>query len=174
MISFVTQDTFLFNDTLLENIRYGNPSATEKQVKEAADQAHCTDFISKLKEGFNTKIGDRGVCLSGGERQRVAIARAILKGSPILVLDEATSSLDSQSESIVQNAMEGLIRGKTTFMVAHRLSTIRKANRIFVVENGRIQESGTHDSLIKSQGIYYQFFERQRGTYHQTTVVEAT
>jgi subfamily B ATP-binding cassette protein MsbA len=174
MISFVTQDTFLFNDTLLENIRYGNPSATEKQVKEAADQAHCTDFISKLKEGFNTKIGDRGVCLSGGERQRVAIARAILKGSPILVLDEATSSLDSQSESIVQTAMEGLIRGKTTFMVAHRLSTIRKANRIFVVENGRIQESGTHDSLIKSQGIYYQFFERQRGTYHQTTVVETT
>jgi subfamily B ATP-binding cassette protein MsbA len=174
LISFVTQDTFLFNDSLLENIRYGNPSATEKQVKEAADQAHCTDFISKLKEGFNTKIGDRGVCLSGGERQRVAIARAILKNSPILVLDEATSSLDSQSESIVQTAMEGLIQGKTTFMVAHRLSTIRKANRIFVVENGRIQESGTHDSLIKSQGIYYQFFERQRGTYHQTTVAETT
>lgn len=171
LISFVTQDTFLFNDTLFENIKYGNPHATEKQVKEAADQAHCTDFISKLREGFNTKIGDRGVCLSGGERQRVAIARAILKGSPILVLDEATSSLDSQSEAIVQNAMEELIQGKTTFMVAHRLSTIRKANRIFVVENGKIQESGTHESLIKSQGIYYQFFERQRGTYEQTTDV---
>jgi subfamily B ATP-binding cassette protein MsbA len=171
LISFVTQDTFLFNDTLFENIKYGNPSATDKQVKEAADQAHCTDFIVKLREGFNTKIGDRGVCLSGGERQRVAIARAILKDSPILVLDEATSSLDSQSEAIVQNAMEELIQGKTTFMVAHRLSTIRKANRIFVVEDGKIQESGTHESLIQSQGIYYQFFERQRGTYEETTVV---
>ncbi len=164
LISFVTQDTFLFNDTLFENIHYGNPSATKREVELAAEQAHCTDFINRLKEGFNTRIGDRGVCLSGGERQRVAIARAILKGAPILVLDEATSSLDSQSEALVQRAMEELSIGKTTLMVAHRLSTVRKANRIFVVEQGRIQESGTHDSLIKAKGIYHQFYQRQQGT----------
>ncbi len=167
LISFVTQDTFLFNDSLLENIRYGNPNATEKEVKLAAEQAHCIDFISKLKEGFHTRIGDRGVCLSGGERQRVAIARAFLRASPILVLDEATSSLDSQSEAIVQDAMEELIQGKTTFMVAHRLSTIRKANHIFVMDQGKIIESGTHDSLIKTEGIYRQFYERQQGNCYQ-------
>ncbi len=164
LFSFVTQDTFLFNDSLLENIRYGNPKATIKEVELAAEKAHCSDFIFKLKEGFNTKIGDRGICLSGGERQRVAIARAILRNAPILVLDEATSSLDSQSEAIVQTAMEELIEGKTTFMVAHRLSTVRKANRIYVVENGKIVESGTHDQLLKANGIYRQFYERQTGT----------
>lgn len=168
LISFVTQDTFLFNDSLYENIRYGNPKASEQEIKRAAEQAHCTDFISRLKEGFNTQIGDRGVCLSGGERQRVAIARAFLRASPILVLDEATSSLDSQSEAVVQDAMEELIEGKTTFMVAHRLSTIKKANRIFVMENGKVVESGTHENLMNFNGIYRQFYDRQIGAQVET------
>jgi subfamily B ATP-binding cassette protein MsbA len=163
LFSFVTQDTFLFNDSLFENIRYGNRKATAGEVEKAAEQAHCTDFIKKLKKGYHTRIGDRGVCLSGGERQRVAIARALLRNSPILILDEATSSLDSQSEAIVQEAMEQLIQGKTTFMVAHRLSTVRKADRIFVVEDGKIKESGSHDQLLKAGGIYRGFYERQLG-----------
>ncbi|NBX68302.1 MAG: ABC transporter ATP-binding protein [Proteobacteria bacterium] len=163
LISFVTQDTFLFNDSLYENIRYGNPNASDKEIKRAAEQAHCADFISRLRDGFNTRIGDRGVCLSGGERQRVAIARAFLRSSPILVLDEATSSLDSQSEAVVQDAMEELIEGKTTFMVAHRLSTIKKASRIFVMDQGNIVESGTHETLVRLNGAYRQFYERQVG-----------
>lgn len=163
LFSFVTQDTFLFNDSLLENIRYGNPKASTEEVQRAAEQAHCTDFISKLKDGFLTKIGERGVCLSGGERQRVAIARAILRNSPVLILDEATSSLDSQSEAIVQKAMEELIQGKTTLMVAHRLSTIRKAHKIHVIEDGQIRESGNHDELLSLNGIYRQFHDRQSG-----------
>jgi ATP-binding cassette, subfamily B, bacterial MsbA len=170
LFSFVTQDTFLFNDTVWENLRYANPTATHAQIEEAANQAHCTDFVSKLKDGFNTKIGDRGVCLSGGERQRVAIARAILRNSPILILDEATSSLDSHSESIVQTAMEGLIKGKTTFVVAHRLSTIRKADKIFVLEAGRIHESGNHDQLLNSNGLYKQFYDRQVVGYHAAEI----
>ena len=145
----------------MENIRYGNPNASLRQIELAVEQAHCSDFINKLKLGLETKIGDRGVCLSGGEKQRVAIARAILKNAPILVLDEATSSLDSQSEAIVQDALEELIEGKTTLMVAHRLSTVKKANRIFVVENGRMDEAGTHQELMGTKGIYSQYYERQ-------------
>lgn len=163
LFSFVTQDTFLFNDSLFENIRYGNPKATTDEVEKAAEQAHCSDFIKKLKKGYHTRIGDRGVCLSGGERQRVAIARALLRNSPILILDEATSSLDSQSEAIIQGAMEHLIQGKTTFMVAHRLSTIRKADRIYVVEEGKIKESGSHAHLLKASGIYRGFYDKQMG-----------
>jgi len=163
LISFVTQDTFLFNDSLLENIRYGNPLASDKDIEMAAELAHCSEFIKKMKDGFNTRIGDRGVCLSGGERQRVAIARAFLKASPILVLDEATSSLDSQSEAIVQSAIEKLMLGKTTFIVAHRLSTIRKAHKIYVMDEGKIVESGSHENLMRSSGLYRQFFDKQQG-----------
>ena len=161
MISFVTQDTFLFNDTIYENIRYGLPQADRKMVERAAELAHCTDFIGRCANGFQTKIGDRGVCLSGGERQRLAIARAILKGAPILVLDEATSSLDSHSEALVQSALDELMFGKTTFLVAHRFSTVRRANRIYVLEQGRIRESGTHHELMEHKGVYSNLFLRQ-------------
>lgn len=161
LISFVTQDIFLFNDSIFENIRYGNLHASTEQVLKAAELAHCLDFIAKCPEGIHSSIGDRGVCLSGGERQRIAIARAILKHAPILVLDEATSSLDSHSEAIVQSALDTLMEGKTTFMVAHRFSTVRRADRIFVLEAGRIQESGRHEELMRSRGLYSQLYERQ-------------
>lgn len=161
LFSFVTQDTFLFNDSILENIRFGNPNASEEAIRRAASLAHCSEFIEKLPRGFDTTIGDRGMCLSGGERQRLAIARAFLKGSPILVLDEATSSLDSKSESVVQEALEELMVGRTTFMVAHRLSTVRKADRILVIEDGKIQDMGTHSDLMQKKGVYANLYERQ-------------
>jgi len=161
LYSYVTQDTFLFNDSIYENIRYGKPSATKAEIEKAAELAHCTGFIAKSPQGFETKIGDRGVCLSGGERQRVAIARSILKGAPILILDEATSNLDSHSESVVQSAIETLMKGKTVFMVAHRFSTLRMAKKIFVLDGGKIIQSGTHESLAKSQGMYEQLHKQQ-------------
>lgn len=161
LISFVTQETFLFNDSILENIRYGKPEASRREIERAAELAHCSDFIARCPQGFDTRIGDRGVCLSGGERQRVAIARAILKGAPILVLDEATSSLDSHSEQVVQEAIDTLMAGRTTLLVAHRFSTVRRASRIYVMERGRIRETGTHDELVGMRGIYSGLFERQ-------------
>ncbi|MBI4404900.1 MAG: ABC transporter ATP-binding protein [Deltaproteobacteria bacterium] len=161
LISFVTQDTFLFNDTIFENIRYGNSMADRKQVEHAARLAHCTDFIGRQPYGFETVIGDRGVCLSGGERQRLAIARAILKASPILVLDEATSNLDSQSEELVQGALETLMVDKTTFLVAHRFTTVKRASRIYVVDGGSIVEDGSHEELVRNQGLYKDLFQRQ-------------
>jgi subfamily B ATP-binding cassette protein MsbA len=161
LISFVTQDTFLFNDTLYENIRYGNPEATRDEIIEAAELAHCTEFIKNCPQGFDSNVGDRGVCLSGGERQRIAIARAILKKAPLLLLDEATSNLDSHSEAIVQDALETLMKDKTTFLVAHRFSTVRRANKIFVMENGKILENGTHETLVAQRGLYQQLFQRQ-------------
>lgn len=161
LVSFVTQDTFLFHDTIYENIRYGNPEATSKQVERAAEQAHCLDFIRSAPRGFETIIGDRGMCLSGGERQRIAIARAILKGAPILVLDEATSSLDSHSERMVQSALDELMMGRTTFLVAHRFSTVRRATRIYVLESGVVREVGSHEELLGRRGIYSGLFESQ-------------
>jgi len=161
LISFVTQDVFLFNDTIFENIRYGRAEATQKEIERAAKLAHCDEFILRFPKGYDTRIGDRGCTLSGGERQRVAIARAILKGSPILVLDEATSNLDSHSEAIVQEALETLMDGKTTFMVAHRFSTIRRANKIIVLEKGKIKEVGSHRTLLGQKGIYNSLYEHQ-------------
>ncbi len=161
LVSVVTQDTFLFHDTIYENIRYGNQKASRHDIEHAARQAYCFDFIQNLPMGFETVIGDRGICLSGGERQRVAIARALLKDAPILILDEATSNLDSRSESIVQRAIDELVKGRTTLMVAHRLSTIKKADRIFVMDEGKVQEAGTHDELSAQQGLYTKFLERQ-------------
>lgn len=161
LISFVTQDTFLFNDSIYENIRYGRPSASQKEIERAAEQAHCLDFIAKCPQGYQSFIGDRGMQLSGGERQRVAIARAILKDSPILVLDEATSNLDSRSERVVQVALEELMVGKTTFLVAHRFSTVLHADKIFVMEGGRITEQGTHDELVHEGGIYAGLYQHQ-------------
>ncbi len=155
-VSLVPQDPVLFHRTLMENIRYGRHDATDEEVMRAAKLAHCDEFIDQLPEKYETFVGERGIKLSGGERQRVAIARAILKNAPILILDEATSSLDSHSESLIQDALDTLMRGCTTIVIAHRLSTIRKMDRIVVMEHGAIREEGTHDELIKKEGSLYQ------------------
>ncbi len=155
-VSLVPQDPVLFHRTLMENIRYGRRDATDEEVMRAAKLAHCDEFIDQLPEKYETFVGERGIKLSGGERQRVAIARAILKNAPILILDEATSSLDSHSESLIQDALDTLMRGCTTIVIAHRLSTIRKMDRVVVMEHGTIREEGTHDELIKKDGGLYQ------------------
>jgi subfamily B ATP-binding cassette protein MsbA len=160
-VAVVTQQTFLFNDTVRANIAYGRGEAAEADIVAAAKAAHAHDFISKLANGYDTVVGEMGVQLSGGERQRIAIARALLKDAPILILDEATSSLDAESELAVQAAVERLMTGRTTLVIAHRLSTIRKADRILVVEDGRIAESGTHDELIEGGAIYRRLHELQ-------------
>src|SRR5437016_1078406 len=160
-IGIVTQETVLFNDTVRNNIAYGQPHVSQKQVEEAARGARAYEFIRGLPEGYNTMIGERGVRLSGGERQRIAIARAILKNAPILILDEATSALDSESESLVQSALQNLISGRTVFVIAHRLSTVRRADRIVVLENGTITDSGAHDELMKKLGTYRRLYELQ-------------
>ena len=165
-ISFVPQDPVLFHRTLLENIRYGRRDATDEEVLRAAHLAHCDDFIDVLPNGYETYVGERGIKLSGGERQRVAIARAILKNSPILILDEATSSLDSHSESLIQDALRTLIKGKTTIVIAHRLSTIREMDRIIVLEKGKIIEDGIHEELInKENGLYKKLWDLQAGGF---------
>lgn len=154
-MALVPQEVLLFGGSIFENIAYGKPGATEAEVKDAARQASCAEFIERFPDGYATLVGERGVKLSGGQRQRVAIARAFLRNPGILMLDEATSSLDSESEQLIQQALDTLLAGRTAFIIAHRLSTIRKCDRIFVVENGRITESGTHDELLKSTGGTY-------------------
>jgi len=154
-MALVPQDVFLFGGTIYENITYGNPSATVTEVEAAARKANAHDFIKGFPEGYKTIVGERGIQLSGGQRQRVAIARAILKDPAILILDEATSSLDSESESQVQEALQNLMRDRTSFVIAHRLSTIRNADKIIVLENGTVKETGTHDELINiDEGLY--------------------
>ncbi len=161
-ISLVPQDPILFHRTLLENIRYGKPEATVEEVIEAAKAAHCHEFISTFPEKYDTYVGERGVKLSGGERQRVAIARAILRNSPILVLDEVTSSLDSESEGLIQDALDKLMKDKTVIVIAHRLSTIAKMDRIIFIDNGEIKESGTHQELLAvKDGQYRKLWELQ-------------
>lgn len=164
-IAFVPQEPILFHRTLMDNIRYGWRDATDEEVIEAAKKAHCHEFISKLPEGYNTYVGERGIKLSGGERQRVAIARAILKDAPILVLDEATSSLDSESEAYIQDALETLMRGKTVIVIAHRLSTIMKMDRIVVMEKGSIVAQGTHLQLVNERGLYQKLWSIQAGGF---------
>lgn len=165
-ISLVPQDPILFHRSLMENIRYGKRTATDEEVIRAAKLAHCDEFIDVLPNKYETLVGERGVKLSGGERQRVAIARAILKNAPILILDEATSSLDSHSESLIQEALDTLMRGRTTIVIAHRLSTIRKMDRIIVMENGAIREEGTHSSLIKNDSsLYKKLWDLQAGGF---------
>ena len=154
-ISLVPQDPLLFHRTIMENIGYGKPSATEEEIIEAARLAHCDEFVEYLPDKYNTYVGDRGIKLSGGERQRIAIARAILKNSPILILDEATSNLDSHSEGLIQNALDILMKGKTVIVIAHRLSTIRRMNRIVVIKNGSVLEEGAHEDLIKKENSLY-------------------
>jgi len=151
----------LFHRTLRENIAYGNPSATEEEIIAVAKQARANEFILKTTLQYETLVGERGVKLSGGERQRIAIARAILKNAPILVLDEATSALDSESEKYIREALDDLMRNKTTLVVAHRLSTVQKMDRIIVIENGVIVESGSHKELLAKQGQYAKFWEQQ-------------
>ncbi len=160
-IGMVTQQTILFNDTVRNNIAYGCPDASFEQIKEAAQAAHALSFIQQLPEGFDTVIGESGARLSGGERQRISIARAILKNAPILILDEATSSLDTESEREVQQAIENLVQSRTTFVIAHRLSTIRNADRIIVIQDGRIVEEGTHESLLPLGGVYKMLYDMQ-------------
>lgn len=165
-ISLVPQDPILFHRSLMENIRYGRVNATDEEVIKASKLAYCDEFIRKLKDGYNSTVGDRGIKLSGGERQRVAIARAILKNSPILILDEATSSLDSESEKYIQKSLNNLMKNKTVLIIAHRLSTIKKANRIVVISNKKIVEDGTHTQLINSKrGIYRKLWEIQVGGF---------
>jgi len=149
----------------MENIRYGRLDATDEEVYAAAKKANCHDFIMSLSSGYDTYVGERGIKLSGGERQRVAIARAILKNAPILVLDEATSSLDSESEALIQDALKTLMRGKTSIVIAHRLSTIMQMDRIVVMEDGRIIDQGTHTELLKRQGMYKKLWEIQAGGF---------
>jgi len=161
LIGMVTQEMVLFNDTVRVNIAYGNLDASGEDIREAAKKALAHDFIVKLPDQYDTVIGDRGFKLSGGEKQRIAIARAILKDAPILILDEATSQLDSESESLIQSALATLIRGRTTFVIAHRLSTVKNASKIIVIQDGLIREKGSHQELINNSDLYRKLYELQ-------------
>lgn len=159
--AYVPQDSYLFAGTIYDNIRYGKPEASAEQIEAAAKAAFAHEFISKFPEGYQTVVGERGARLSGGQRQRIAIARALLKNAPILLLDEATSALDSESEQVVQQALEVLMEGRTTLVVAHRFSTILHADSIYVVEDGRLVEQGTHEQLMELDGVYRNLFDIQ-------------
>lgn len=160
-IGIVQQDVFLFNGTIKENIAYGRSDATDEEIIEAAKKANILDYVNSLENGFDTNVGERGVKLSGGQKQRISIARTFLKNPSILILDEATSALDNTTELLIQNALSELIKGRTTIIVAHRLSTIKNVDKIFVVSNGSIVESGNHDELIKKNGIYHKLYSSQ-------------
>ena len=162
-IGLVPQETVLFGETARENIRYGRPDASDAEVEQAARAAAAHDFIRELPEGYDTFLGERGTRLSGGQRQRIAIARAILKDPPILLLDEATSSLDAESERLVQSALEVLMQDRTTLVIAHRLATVKKVDRIVVIDRGRIVASGSHDHLIRENALYSRLAELQFG-----------
>jgi len=161
-IGIVPQDTVLFNDTILYNIHYGRPSATQEEVIEAAKAAQIHDFISRLPDGYQAQVGERGLKLSGGEKQRVAIARAILKNPRILIFDEATSALDSETEKSIQAELDRIARGRTTLVIAHRLSTIMDADQILVMDGGRIVERGSHAELLAADGQYAQMWALQQ------------
>jgi ATP-binding cassette, subfamily B, bacterial len=160
-ISIVLQDVFLFHGTVRDNILFGNPKASEPEIIEAAQVSNAYEFIKALPEGFDTIIGERGVKLSGGQRQRISIARAVLKDTPILILDEATSSVDTETELLIQQALERLMKGRTTIIIAHRLSTIRNADKIVVLKGDAIVEEGTHQNLIANDGLYKRLYTVQ-------------
>jgi subfamily B ATP-binding cassette protein MsbA len=160
-LGVVLQDNFLFDGTIAENIAFGNPHATREEIKAVSRIAHCDEFIEGFEQQYDTIVGERGVRLSGGQRQRVAIARAILANPRVLILDEATSSLDSESEALIQDGLRSLRQGRTTFVIAHRLSTIRSADQIMVLEQGEIVEHGTHDELLARGGRYRQLYDKQ-------------
>jgi ATP-binding cassette, subfamily B, bacterial MsbA len=163
MMGIVTQETILFNDTVRNNIAYGLDGSSDEDIISAAKTANAHDFIEELPDGYNTIIGERGTQLSGGQRQRLAIARAILRDPQILIFDEATSALDTESEMLVQEAIDRLLKGRTTFVVAHRLSTIQNADRILVLEDGYLRESGSHNELMEAGGVYKKLFDLQFG-----------
>jgi ATP-binding cassette subfamily B protein len=158
----VLQDTFLFNGTIAENIRYAKPDAMVEEILAAAKAANAHDFIVQKPDGYDTQVGERGQSLSGGERQRVAIARAILHNPRILILDEATSAVDTDTEKQIQDAIARLIRGRTTFAIAHRLSTLRNADRLVVLKDGKVAEVGTHDELLEKKGEFHRLVEMQQ------------
>ena len=160
-IGTVAQEPVLFSTTIAANIRYGRPEATDAEVEAAASAAHAHDFIVDLPDGYATEVGERGVRLSGGQKQRVAIARALLKDPPILILDEATSSLDAESESLVQDALERLMTDRTSLVIAHRLSTVKNADRVVVLDGGMVAEAGVHDELMAADGLYRKLVSRQ-------------
>lgn len=165
VIAYVPQEPALFHRSVMDNIGYGNPKATKKQIVQAAKQAYADEFIRQLPRGYDTMVGERGVKLSGGQRQRIAIARAILKDAPILVLDEATSALDSHSEVLIQKSLKKLMTKRTTIVIAHRLSTINEMDRIVVMDNGNILEQGSHSSLLLREGMYATLWHRQSGGF---------
>jgi ABC-type multidrug transport system fused ATPase/permease subunit len=160
-LGVVLQDNFLFDGTIADNIRYARPHATLDEVGAAGRVAHCDEFVQRFADGYDTVVGERGVRLSGGQRQRVAIARAILASPAVLILDEATSSLDSESEAMIQDGLAALRAGRTTFVIAHRLSTIQAADQILVLEDGRLVERGTHEELLDAGGRYRQLYDKQ-------------
>jgi ABC-type multidrug transport system fused ATPase/permease subunit len=161
LLALVQQDTFLFDGSVRDNIAYAHPQATDAEVEEAARRANAHEFIARLPEGYATTVGERGVKLSGGQQQRLAIARAFLARPQVLILDEATSNLDTESEQLIQEAMGSLLQGRTTFLIAHRLSTVRRADLILVLADGRIVEQGTHDTLMAANGVYAGMVRRQ-------------
>jgi ATP-binding cassette subfamily B protein len=164
-IAYVPQEPILFHRTLAENIGYGDLTAERKKIIEAAKKAHAHEFIIELEHGYDTLVGERGIKLSGGQKQRIAIARAILKPSPILILDEATSALDSESENLIQSALDNAMEHRTTLVIAHRLSTVQKMDRIIVLEKGVIVEDGSHEDLLKKNGAYSELWNHQYGEF---------
>jgi ATP-binding cassette subfamily B protein len=162
-IALVTQETFLFDATVAENIGFGRPNATRAEIEAAAGAANAAEFIARLEQGYDTPVGEGGARLSGGQRQRIAIARAMLRDAPILLLDEATSALDAEAETRVQEALARLMAGRTTIVIAHRLATVRRAQRICVMDDGRVAEEGTHDILVAKGGLYARLAALQFG-----------
>jgi len=163
LIGYVSQDAFIFNGTVADNIAYGTFTATEEEIIEAAKKAEAHDFIMNMPEGYQTRVGERGIKLSGGQKQRLSIARAILKNPPILILDEATSAVDNETEAAIQQSLYEIAAERTTIIIAHRLNTVRYVDRIYVLENGEISEQGDHDTLVANDGMYAWLWQLQTG-----------